>query len=82
MKVPLKKLSICECGFPVLHDAIPLGTMYEVVELITNKCLFICGGCGKQIQVTGVFVMGRGESKAGFLPRQIFFPESETSTKN
>ena len=46
--VTLSALSICDCGEPVLHDHIPLGTKYRVYpETIRHGFLYGCGRCGR-----------------------------------
>lgn len=74
------KNSICICGFPILDEDIPLGTPYQIDE--DNRCvvLMICGGCGLHYPgVELVWVEGRGEAEAGYLPWEIF--ETETNNK-
>lgn len=72
MDVTLKKLSICPCGFPVLHEDIPLGEEYVINPVLVAGFTFICGGCGRQIQVQCVWVEQHNYSKAGYLPKTIF----------
>lgn len=44
--VKLAALSICECGEPVMHDHIPLGTEYRVYpETIRHGFIYGCGRC-------------------------------------
>ena len=75
-KVTLKRLSICPCGFPVLKEDIKLGTEYEVDPAQTGRFTFICGGCGRQLSIEGIWVEPRAPgTHAGFLPKLIF--ESE-----
>ena len=37
---------ICECGYPVLEETVPLGKMY-LVDPNTIRGRIGCGGCGK-----------------------------------
>jgi hypothetical protein len=73
-KVKLAKLSVCECGFPLLHENIPLGTDYDIEPVLTEIVTFICGGCKKSKQIEAVYVYARGTSEGGFLPREVFLP--------
>jgi hypothetical protein len=66
------KRSICPCGFPVLADEIPLGTMYVVRSGISARLSFSCGGCHQIHDVSCVYVEARGKSKGGYLPAEIF----------
>lgn len=72
MKTKLVKLSVCDCGFPALKETIPLGTDYEVEPDRKQECVWICGGCKKQRDVTCVWVFRRGASDAGYLPADLF----------
>ena len=72
MKVTVKKLSLCACGFPVLNTDIPLGTEYEVDQNDAYEGAMICGGCGTQILVTLIYAAQRGSSAPGFIPQEIF----------
>lgn len=72
MKTTLKRLSLCDCGFSVLSEAIPLGTEYEIDPAQTEALTFICGGCHKIHFVRCVWVEKRGTSAGGFLPEIIF----------
>jgi hypothetical protein len=75
VKVTLKKLSICPCGFPLLKDSIGLGAEYEIEEHNRMSCHFQCGGCHSLIKsVECVFVEARKDSKGGFLPLYVFEP--------
>ena len=67
------KHSICPCGFPILTEEIPLGTMYVVDPLARTVLSIMCGGCGRVIaNIPSVYVEARGQSKAGYLPMEIF----------
>lgn len=44
--VPLRRLSICPCGFPVLEDDIRLGTRYRIDRAsVRSRFDCGCGGC-------------------------------------
>lgn len=72
MKAKFVKHSICQCGFPVLDESVPLGTVYEVDPSDEQRLVFICGGCGKWLRVMSIWVNSRAGSCAGFLPKEIF----------
>jgi hypothetical protein len=83
----LVKLSICECGFPILNEDIQLGAQYFVdpdrvtPSHSTSGYRIICGGCGKEHQITAIYAYPRGESHGGMLPIEIFnFHPDETQT--
>ena len=67
------KYSICECGFPILSEDVPLGTVY-VVHPDERECgRFRCGGCGKIIEAIPCIVAeSRAGGRPGFLPAEIF----------
>jgi hypothetical protein len=67
MKVTLKRLSACPCGFPALHEDIQLGKEYDIDPNVKLPLTLICGGCGKHNPVMGVHV-----EPAGFLPEVLF----------
>jgi len=66
-KVVLSKLSICECGFSVLKDSIPLGKEYLIHEDEKVEGILVCGGCNQRIPVMLVPV-----APQGVLPLEIF----------
>ncbi len=72
MKAKFVKYSICICGFPILSDAVPLGTEYEVDLQDRADCTVKCGGCGKDNRTTAVWVFSRKGERAGYLPSDIF----------
>lgn len=44
---PLSRLSICPCGYSVLWDTIPLGTVYQIdLDTIRGGFRYRCGRCG------------------------------------
>lgn len=73
--MPLVRLSLCPCGFHVLHDDIQLGTVYSVdMDDIRDGFKMRCGGCGDLITISMVMV---GKNKktgghGGLLPIGIF----------
>lgn len=72
MKVKLQRLSICDCGYPVLMENIPLGTEYEIDPNKRYHFVLKCGGCGKANENIGVWADGRGDQRGGFLPEVLF----------
>lgn len=69
----LRRLSLCKCGFTVLHDHIRVGSVYYV-DMDHPKTGFKmkCGGCGNILEVDVVMVQGNGASHGGILPMGIF----------
>jgi hypothetical protein len=81
MKAKFVRYSICICGFPILSDTIPLGTVYEVDPNDTPLGGIICGGCGKDNPATFIWVFSRAGERPGYLPKDIFElekPQPET----
>jgi hypothetical protein len=73
VKAKTVKLSLCPCGFNLLKDDIPLGTIYEVDPTLTATGTLTCGGCQKTFNVESFFVFGRRSNHtSGFLPKDIF----------
>lgn len=80
MNVALKRLGICpNCDHRVLHDHIPLGTVFNVHrDTIRGGFLFICGGCGTELHdVQVIDVDSRtGDHEPRPLPLLLFeYPE-------
>jgi hypothetical protein len=73
-KAVLKKLSVCECKFPLLSENIQLGTEYEIDLEARQSIGLICGGCNKTTHgIDGVYVYGREPGhRDGFLPFEVF----------
>lgn len=77
VKAILTRLSICDCGFPLLKEDIPLGTEYNVhPHTIRKGMTYICGGCGvKQTDLEAIYVDPRPGTKPAPpmpLPTQVF----------
>lgn len=73
VKARTVRLSVCPCGFSLLKDDIPLGTIYEVDPGLTATGTLTCGGCKKTFSVESFYAFGRGEGNhGGFLPKEIF----------
>lgn len=75
--LPLKRLSICPCGFGVLKDEIQLGTLYRVdLDSRRTGALYRCGDCNfTQNDVEVVEVMQRKAGTLAPLPWLLFVPE-------
>lgn len=77
-KAKLIKLSICKCGFSLLHDDIKLGTEYTVYpDTIDTEdgYMLICGGCGKLRHGKGRIYVGslfNPQARPAKLPLEIF----------
>lgn len=70
--MPLKRLSLCPCGYTLLREDIQIGTIYEVDAANRTPGRLTCGGCGRNHFVTLVYVARRGNSKGGCLPLESF----------
>lgn len=49
-KAKLVRLSVCECGFPLVKVSIALGKIYEYLPIFASSTL-TCGGCRKDIKL-------------------------------
>lgn len=79
-KARLVRLSICPCGFPLLHDSIPLGTEYQVNPDDRTFIDFRCGGCESWSTVDAMMVLSHSHPQRwGYLPADAFEiqPEEE-----
>lgn len=73
VKLKVSKLSICDCGFPVLRDEIGLGAEYTIYpDSIEDGWKFICGGCGATIEVAIVLADQAPGKPPMPLPLSIF----------
>lgn len=81
--IKLARLTICQCGFPVLCDHIKIGHEYVVWPDVQDSFDYTCGGCGIKQKVIGIYVEGNG-GPGGFLPVGIFDlePVPEDISKN
>lgn len=53
--VKLQRLTICSCGFGVLHDDIKIGAEYRIDRsTLRHDFQYTCGGCGKEQRVSVV----------------------------
>ncbi len=73
-EMKLARLSICPCGFPVLRDDIPLGTVYTVdTATIRKGFTYRCGQCGAiQEDVEVVYCSQSRRSGLAPLPLALF----------
>jgi hypothetical protein len=46
VRLPLKRLTVCPCGYGVLHDDIAVGTEYWVDLASETDGVYQCGRCG------------------------------------
>lgn len=68
----LIRLSICDCGFNMLADHIPMGAEYEVdLDDRLPGFTVTCGGCGMSFPVDGIAVKER-EGTVGWMPTGLF----------
>ena len=76
----LMRLSVCACGYGLLKDDIPLGTVYEVDLDVEEIATLKCGGCGKIQQVVCSPVRARAGAHGGMLPNVIFTEPSKSDS--
>ena len=70
---PLINLSICPCGYRVLHDSISLGTVYTLSDDIRGGWTYRCGRCGQtQRNVTVVMAAQKNGAGVAALPLALF----------
>jgi len=76
VKMPLKRLSICPCGYHVLLDSIGIGTLYPVdPKSIRGGFRYKCGKCGRWQENVTVINAGACEQhpgSSGPLPYALF----------
>lgn len=74
VKARVEKLSLCDCGFPVLKNEILLGTEYIVdTERILRGGGLICGGCRRSIKCDLILAAPRGDQwRPGYIPAGVF----------
>jgi hypothetical protein len=66
------KRSLCECGFPVLEESVPIGKLYLVdPNTIRDGGGIICGGCGKKLYCELIEVWDEGAGRQATLPAGI-----------
>jgi len=66
------KESLCDCGFPILSENVPLGTVYKVETDSVAKGTLICGGCKKHISIRTVWASGGITYSEGIMPLELF----------
>ena len=77
MKVskPLVKLSICECGFPVLNETIGVGHVYTIdLGTVREGGRYFCGGCGTWKDIIIVEASQSSRPGMAILPYDLFVP--------
>jgi hypothetical protein len=73
MDAKFVRRGVCECGFPLLREDVPIGTLYVVHPADRAMMDLICGGCGKINRcIPSIFVEARADRSAGYLPASIF----------
>jgi hypothetical protein len=70
-RMRLAKLSVCQCGFPLLDESIPLGTEYLINEQDRDTAIFTCGGCNKTWCIKTVYVYYNGKKQGGHMPSEV-----------
>jgi hypothetical protein len=68
VRLPLRRLTVCPCGFGVLHDDIALGTEYWVDLASEAAGLYQCGGCGHRQKVRIVNASSKRNPNAPLRP--------------
>jgi hypothetical protein len=71
MKATFVKRSLCECGYAVIREEVPLGKVYDLDLSSIEDGGLICGGCHKDIALK-IVMAEDGAGYAGFLPLDIF----------
>ena len=67
IEVPLRRLTICACGHPVLNESITVGTVYRVWPASRRGGFtYYCGGCRRR--QTGVEIIDASS---------VLFPERQ-----
>lgn len=59
---------ICECGYPVLEESVPLGKMYLVDPNTIGPGRIGCGGCGKITACDLIEVWDEGAGRQATMP--------------
>lgn len=77
-EMALARRTICPCGYAVLHDHIPLGTIYSVdVASIRSGFTYRCGRCGAtQDNVEVIDAAQRYKLGLKPLPLALFSPRT------
>lgn len=71
VKAKYVRRSVCECGFPALHDSVPLGKIYTVYPDTVRNGGILCGGCGARTDLQLIDADDVG-GRIGTLPLGIF----------
>jgi len=66
----LARRSICPCGYSLVGEDVPEGTLYQVDLTIVSPAEYECGGCHKLIPVKCVAVVRIGVP-AGLMPLEV-----------
>ena len=65
------KRSVCDCGYPALHEDVPLGKLYLVDPATIRGGGVLCGGCGKKVYCGLIEVWDEGARRQATLPVSI-----------
>ncbi len=78
--VALQRLTICDCGFPVLDKSITVGTKYTIDDTQMRLGFsYFCGGCGKvhnNVAVVPATQILHPEMPMMPLPYDLFLPKT------
>lgn len=73
VQVRYVRRSLCPCGFSLLTDEVPLGTIYEIKPGDGAPGKLRCGGCGAVLDVMLVPVSREGvEWEGKWIPNGVF----------
>jgi hypothetical protein len=62
------KRSVCECGFPALHEDVEMGKLYLVDPATVRPGRMFCGGCRKIIDCDLIEVWDQGAGRQATMP--------------
>lgn len=65
------KRSVCDCGYPALHEDVPLGKLYLVDPNTIREGGVLCGGCGKKVRCGLIEVWDQDAGRQATLPLGI-----------
>lgn len=73
VKAKYVKRSICECGFPIMRESVPLGKLYLVYPDSVTGGAVLCGGCGSKFPVRLILADDEQSCRSiGAVPLEIF----------
>ena len=71
VKAKYVRRSVCECGFSVLKEDIPLGKMYLAYPESIKHGAILCGNCGKKSSIDIIAVVDDRGVSGGMMPLGI-----------